>query len=104
MLHLRYPRYAPEARIKNLQITIINKFLYQVFCIKRVRYFSLLFFFKKRKGFKFQPYVCNDFHDVLMMSMDLSDIAISKVHDVDYHCIITKIFKSEAVNSCKKII
>ena len=37
-----------------------------------------------------------------MMSMNLSDIAISKIHDVDYHCIITRIFKSEAVNSLQK--
>ena len=26
------------------------------------------------KGFKFQPYVCNDCHDVLMISMSLSDL------------------------------
>ena len=26
------------------------------------------------KGFKFQPYVCNDCHDVLMISMNLSDL------------------------------
>ena len=29
-----------------------------------------------KKGFKFQPNVCNRFHDLLMMSMKLSDIAI----------------------------
>ena len=28
------------------------------------------------KRFKFQPYVCNRCHDLLMMSMNLSDIAI----------------------------
>ena len=28
------------------------------------------------KGFKFQPYVCNKRHDLLMMSVNLSDIAI----------------------------
>ena len=28
------------------------------------------------KGFKFQSYVCNRFHDLVMMSMNLSDIAI----------------------------
>ena len=26
------------------------------------------------KGFKFQPYVCNDCYDVLMISMSLSDL------------------------------
>ena len=28
------------------------------------------------KGFKFQPNVCNGCHDLLMMSMDLSDLDI----------------------------
>ena len=28
------------------------------------------------KGFKFPPNVCNRFHDLLMMSMNLSDVAI----------------------------
>ena len=31
------------------------------------------------KGFKFQPYICNRFHDLLMMSMSLCDIAILRV-------------------------
>ena len=28
------------------------------------------------KGFKFQPNVCNRCHDLLMMSMNLSDVAM----------------------------
>ena len=31
------------------------------------------------KGFKFQPYICNRFHNLLMMSMSLCDIAILRV-------------------------
>ena len=31
------------------------------------------------KGFNFQPYVCNRCHDLLMMFMKLSDIAISNI-------------------------
>ena len=31
------------------------------------------------KGFKFQSYVCNKCNDLLMMSMNLSDIAILKL-------------------------
>ena len=37
------------------------------------------------KGFKFQSDVCNGCHDVLMMSMNLCDIAILNIHGVDYH-------------------
>ena len=43
------------------------------------------------KGFKFQPNVCNRCHDLLMMYMDLSDIAILNIKGSDYHCIINRI-------------
>ena len=36
------------------------------------------------KGFKSQPYVCNRCHDLLMMSMNFSDIAILKIKNADY--------------------
>ena len=51
------------------------------------------------KGFKFQPNVCNRCHDLLMMSMNLSDIAILNVKGSDYCCIITEISKNEAIKS-----
>ena len=40
-------------------------------------------------GFKFQPYVCNRCHDLLMMSMNLSNIAILKIKNADYCCTVT---------------
>ena len=36
-------------------------------------------------------------HDLLMMSMDLSDIAILNIKGSDYGCIITGIRKREAI-------
>ena len=50
------------------------------------------------KGFKFQSYVCNVCHDLLIMSVNLSDIAILKIEFIDYCCIISGISKSEAIN------
>ena len=47
---------------------------------------------------KFQPNVCNICHYLLMMSMDLSDIAILNIKDSDYCCIISLISKSAAIN------
>ena len=35
------------------------------------------------KGFKLQAYVCNRCHDLLMMSLNLSDNAILKIKNVD---------------------
>ena len=55
------------------------------------------------KWFKFQPGVCNGCHDVLMMSMKLSDIAILNIHSADYHCIIIRISKSETINLLQNV-
>ena len=48
-------------------------------------------------SFKFQPNVCNRYHDLLMISMNLNDIAILNIKGSDYHCIISLISKSEAI-------
>ena len=45
---------------------------------------------------------CNGCQDVLMMSMNLSNIAILKIYGVGYRCIITIISKCEAVNLLQK--
>ena len=50
------------------------------------------------KGFKFQPIVCDRCHDLLMMSMNRSDIAISNIKSADYCCIISGVSKSKAIN------
>ena len=50
------------------------------------------------KRVKFQPNVCNKFHDILVMSMNLNVNVILKIHGIDYRCIINKIGKSEAIN------
>ena len=49
-------------------------------------------------SFKFQPNVCNRCHDLLMMSINLSDIAILNIKGSDCHCIISLISKNEAIN------
>ena len=50
------------------------------------------------KVFKFQPNSCNRFHDLLIVSMNLSDIAILNNKSADYCCIINRISKNEAIN------
>ena len=44
-------------------------------------------------SFKFQPNVCSRCHDLLMMSVNLSDIAILNIKGSDYWCIISFISK-----------
>ena len=47
-------------------------------------------------GFEFQNSVCNGYHDLRMLRLNLSDIAIITVKGIDYRCIISDITKSEA--------
>ena len=49
-------------------------------------------------SFKFQLNVCNRCDDLLMMSMNLSDIAILNIKGSDYRCIISLISKNGAIN------
>ena len=50
------------------------------------------------KGLKFQPNVCNGCYDLLMMSMNLNDVAILNIKCSDYRCIISGISKNGARN------
>ena len=52
-------------------------------------------------GFKFQNSVCNGCHDLTMLCVHISDIAIITVKNVDYRCIIHNISKSKAINLLK---
>ena len=43
--------------------------------------------------FKFQPYVCNGYHNLLMMSINLNNIATLNINGADYCCNIYGISK-----------
>ena len=57
-------------------------------CIKRMWFLSLLLFF----------YVCNGYHDILMMSVNLNDVAILNIKAADYCGIISGIRQIDAVD------
>ena len=46
----------------------------------------------------FQPNVCNRCHDLLMMSVNLSEDAILNIKGSDYCCIIRLISKNKAIS------
>ena len=48
-------------------------------------------------SFKFQANACHRCHDLLMMSMNLSDIAILNIKGSDYRCIISLISKNKTI-------
>ena len=49
-------------------------------------------------SFKFQPDVCHKCHDLLMMSVTISDITISNIKGSDCRCIVSLISKNKAIN------
>ena len=55
------------------------------------------------KRFQFQPNVCNWCYDLLMMSMNLMDIAILNIKSADHCSIISGISKSEAIHLMRNI-
>ena len=54
--------------------------------------------------FEFQDYICNGYHDLTTLSVNISDIAIITVKDVDYRCIIHNISKPEAIDLFKNYV
>ena len=50
------------------------------------------------KSFTFQPNVCNRYHDLLTMFMNISHIAILNIKSADYCYNISGISKNEAIN------
>ena len=49
-------------------------------------------------SFKFRPNVCNRCHDLLMMSINLCDIAILNIKGSGYGCVTSLISKNETIN------
>ena len=49
-------------------------------------------------GFKFQKSVFNGCHDLLMMSPDINNVAVTSIKSVDFHCIIYGVSNSVAVH------
>ena len=49
-------------------------------------------------GFKFQAHVFNGCYDLTMFYLNISDITIITVKNIDYHCIMYNLNKSEAIH------
>ena len=54
------------------------------------------------RGFKFQDSVCRGCHDLTILYLIISDIAIITVENVDYRFIIHNINNSEAIKFIQK--
>ena len=50
-------------------------------------------------GFEFQYSLCISCHYLIMLGVNISNIAVINIKSVDYRCFINNISKSEAFNS-----
>ena len=57
--------------------------------LKKYNFFSVSIFLNK--GFKFEPNICNGCHDLIMISMNLSNIAILNIKGSNYCYVISRI-------------
>ena len=55
-------------------------------------------------GFKVQDSICNGCHNLTILSLNLTDIAIITVKGLNYSCIIREISRSDAINLLKSSV
>ena len=81
-------------------ISIELMFVKEQMFIKQVHQKSVIFvtIYFLNYSFKFQSNVCNRCHNLLTMSMKLSDIAISNIRGSNYRCIVSLVSENEAIN------
>ena len=53
------------------------------------------------KGFKFRAYIRNGVHCVLMMSTNITSIAILNIRGVHYLCVIIILLELDLYNACE---
>lgn len=63
---------------------------------------SLYWFFNH--GLKLDHSISNGYHDLTMLCLNNSDIAIIAVKDIDYYCIIHDLRKSEAIHWSENLV
>ena len=83
-----------------IELTFLKEFM----LIKQVHQKSVIFVTILSYSFKFQPNVSNRCHDLLMMFINLCDIAIFNIKGSDYCCIISLISKNEAITLMQTLI
>ena len=50
------------------------------------------------KCFKYEPYLCNDFHDLMQKAMNFNDVAIVSIKGSDYRIHFCHMSKDDAIS------
>ena len=53
------------------------------------------------KNFKYEPYLCNNCHDLMQKAMNFNDVAIVSVKESDYRNHFWYMSKNDAINVMK---
>ena len=56
------------------------------------------YWYFKNIGFKYEPYLCNDCHDLVQRAMNFNDFAIVSVKESDYKIHFWYMSKDDAIN------
>ena len=63
-----------------------------------------LYSYFKDIGYKYEPYVCNRCHDLLMVVYNLKNFMILNIKGVDYRCYIFNMSKNDAATLLKNSV
>ena len=55
------------------------------------------YWYFKDIGYKYEPHVCNGFHDLSVMVYDLNDFMILNMKGIDYRCYVFNMSKNYAI-------
>ena len=55
------------------------------------------YWYIKGIGYKYEPCVCNQCHDLSMAVYDLNDLMILNIKDIDYRCYAFNMSRSDAI-------
>ena len=83
------------------RIDISETIFLKVTAVKIVWFITIVFF---NHGFNFQYYVCNDYHNLTMLIVNIKGFAVITVKNVDCRWIIYNISKSEAISLLKNSV
>ena len=56
------------------------------------------YWYFKDIGYKFEPHVCNGFHDIFMITYELKNVTILNVKGVNYRCDLWGVTKNDVIN------
>ena len=56
------------------------------------------YWYFKDIGYKFEPNVCNKFHNISVMDQELETIAVLNVKGIDCRCVLQNMTKTDAIS------